>query len=250
LIDSLDFKALRLLPYFVLAVLVVIPAISLVLCLTTPAIAHGGSEVAYRWMSELISTLYFVKYVTSIVLFLMMYGLSAPKESPAQFRMSWHFCIFFMAGELIMQVAAWAISVKFKGFLVTLICGGLTILPDLAIMMAVWYMFRGFAWMNRRMEQKEDVLFFNRIGTLWIITHSFITLFYILLFSICRYIKERYGFVKGAVPEWTNSIGMAVGGALLAATLCMIPMIVRIYQQIRKSCYDYYLYMYNGGRST
>lgn len=248
MITKLDFKALRLLPYFTAAVLLITALAALLLSIVAPMISVFGNETAYKVLTETVAGFYFVKYIAVILLFLLLYGLSAPEGATGKLRPAWLCCVFFLAGELVMQVAAWFVSLKGDMFYVTFIEGIFKSLPDYLLMLAVLFMLTGFASMSHIMKREREERFFLRIRIVWSICFGFITLFYSLLVIVCRYLREEYDLIKTDFPYWTKGIALGLEAALVAALVGFVLVAIQILNQLRNGCYEYYLYMYNKGK--
>lgn len=244
--NKVDYISLRVLPFTILTLFVVMPVMMLIsiaaMALNT-RIGNVGGNI-FDIMAAIYSNGIFISYIAVIATLICLYRLN---DINRWFGYAWMAFALDLVAKMMVQIMEWIATAIDGRMTFKLIVAILYPLPDICIMFGVVCMLRAFMCLNEPIDEKE-VNNCSRLRKNWYILQIVRIVSVIPFFVMVIIMRNTYAYVGGHYPVW-----LLVAFSVLF-TLSILLLIyhaglgVLVYMQTRKTCRGYYIYSYNKGR--
>ncbi|SEF79603.1 hypothetical protein SAMN04487934_103184 [Eubacterium ruminantium] len=240
--EKFDYKTLRILPYAVLGILVIIPVISIILAVFSIEIITSADNSRYDMVGVFVSKSVYMKYLAAVVAYVCFYRLS---DVVRWFNAAWLGFIMSVATELFLQVVLWVGSFFNDNSALNLFTYIVSLLPDLCIMLGVFFAIRGFADIYKETAKEKKASYMDKLKFVWMALDMALLFFTNVQFTLCVFDRQLVHYDRSSTPSWLLILTYVFEGFLIAVILAYIVMSWKIYFKIKQASYDYYLYRYN-----
>ena len=226
--NTIDVKALRIFPYMILVMI-----ISIMLAMLSPLIRMltSGDVAAFNlnfMNADLFMMCYFLIYISILWVFSCLYSLMGVSK---WFSLSCTMTAGYIMSEIVSYVVKWIAETLGRPQGLMILWYFTRIMPTLFIMCMFSYFMYGAAEKYKEMGKEKRCVFMKKLIFYWIaafITQVFLTIMVNLYVSNDR-APFIYCFLACCVYLYNFSV--------------MIVMFINV----RRFCYDFYLYSYNKG---
>ena len=230
--EKLDYRILRIFPYVVFVLFMII-IIALALLSVTFLLGNSVDKVLFLGTrSGVALTVRVLEYIALVALELMLYRMMLEDR---WFAVAYNFLLGYMVADLIFRVASW-VGDFYENTATFFILAFIKLLPESFLLVGIYFLIRAFASLYLKMNKEKISLETRRLGKLWVAAHAIFIVGSIVMLPIL--------FV---VPPSAKGLFLTL---YLAIILYYIVVAALIYLRTKSFCYDYYLYRYNAGEGN
>ena len=244
--NKVDYVSLRVFPYTILTIFVVMPVLMLISIAAMALNTRGG--YAGRNILDIMAVIYsngiFISYIAVIAALICLYRLN---DINRWFGYAWMAFALDLVAKMGVQIMEWIGTAIDSRITFRFVVAILYPLPDICIMFAVVSMLRGFMSLYDLMGSDGGVLC-GRLKKNWYILQIVrivcVIPFYVIVIAMQMNGVGLYGHV---------STGM-MAAFIVLLTLSIILLVYHmglgflVYMQTKRACQEYYIYSYNHGR--